>query len=804
MSCLSESISSFRLLPIYVSVLSTLLAGAPIPVIGQSQAESNPTPGSSPASDPVSEPTPASGSASSPASGSASSPILSPIVRPMGTLSVTLSSPGAKRVKKHDKDAPVSVQAENIEGRASTEIRLEGNAEFIKDQTKVTAGKVTYRQIDEDIEASDQVKIQRFGDFYTGDELKLNLETGKGLMLNPTYKLELNNAQGVAKRVDFISDTQAVIKEGTYSTCEGPDPDWYLKVDTLNLDSGRDVGNAGKTIVIFKGVPILGTPAMSFALTGARVSGLLPPTLGATSTGGAEFTLPYYFNIAPNRDLTLFPKVIARRGLQLGANGRYLGDTYQGETTIEYIPQDRKASQSRGAVSSVHRQSLSDSLSASFNLNYASDDNYPTDFANSLATSTRRQLLREVRTDYVTPFLSAGFRVQNYQILQDPAALTDPTLLVERPYDRLPQLTLHTGKRYVSGLDWSADAELTRFFHPDKVRSVRLILNPQVSYSFLQSGFFVTPKVSLHASRYQLDGTAAQRVGFDDSISRTLPTFSIDSGLVFDRETSLLGRDVTQTLEPRLFYVNTPFRDQSRIPLFDTAETSFNFTQLFAENRFTGQDRISDNNQLTFGLTSRFIESSGVERLRLAFGQRYSFRDQRVLLNANSMIQSENRSDLLLSASGRITQTLSIDSAVQYNVSSSSTISSNFGAQWKPAEKSVLNGEYRYLRNSFEQVNISGQWPLTQRFYGVGRISYSVNQRRNTENLIGLEYNAECWVLRMVAQRFATTTQGATTSLFFQLELNGLSKLGNNPLEALSKSIPGYQKVNEPATGRQP
>ena len=692
----------------------------------------------------------------------------------------------------------MTVQAEQISGRAETEIKLEGQVELIKDRTRVTADKAVYRQVEDEVEATSGVRIWRFGDYYTGDELKLNMDTGKGMILRPTYKLELNNAQGSAQRVDFISDSEANVVEGTYSTCEGPDPDWYLRVDTLKLDTGRDVGDAGKTVIYFKGVPILGTPAMSFPLTGARSSGLLPPTIGATSTGGGEITLPYYFNIAPNRDLTLYPKLIARRGLQLGANARYLGESYQGETNIEYLPQDRKAGQDRYALSSLHRQWLSPSWTYGWNLNHASDDDYPRDFANSLATSTRRQLIREIRTDYVTPLWNAGFRVQNYQILQDPEAVNDPTLLVDRPYDRLPQLTFHAGQRYVSGLDWSYDADLTRFWHPDKVRGVRMVMTPQVSYAFIRSAGFITPKISLHASKYELDGSPAQLGTLPRSQNLVVPTMSVDAGLVFERDTQLLGRSVTQTLEPRLFYVNTPYRDQSRIPLFDTAETSFNFAQLFSENRFTGQDRVSDANQITAGLVSRFIEPSGVERLRLSFGQRFYFRDQRVVIT--TPVDNGGRSDLLLAAAGRLSQKWAIDSALEYNEGAHRIVTANYGVQWKPGEKRVLNTEYRYVRGSFEQLNLSGQWPIAQRFYGVGRISYSLPERRNTENLIGMEYNADCWVLRMVVQRFATATRNATTSFFLQLELNGLSKLGPNPLEALSKNIPGYQKVNQPAT----
>jgi LPS-assembly protein len=712
-----------------------------------------------------------------------------------------------KRTKVVDKNAPVTVQAEQISGRADREVTLDQNVELTRDQTNITADKAIYHPIEDEVNATGNVKILRFGDVYKGDALKLNLDSGKGSMEHPTYKLELNNAQGKAERVVFESENEANIIQGTYSTCEGLDPDWYLKVDTLNLDSGKDLGTAGKTVIYFKGVPILGTPAMSFALTNARQSGILPPTIGATSTGGGELTIPYYFNIAPNRDLTLYPKVIARRGLQVGANGRYLGDTYAGETNVELLLNDHKTNTDRYALSSTHHQALNPAWSYGWNLNHASDNDYPSDFANSLANSTRRQLVREIRTDYVTPFWNASFRVQNYQILQDPAALLpptpqnpngslDPTLTVDRPYDRLPQITLHSGRYDVGGFDWAIDSELTRFWHPDKVRGVRLVVNPQISYPVIGAGYFVTPKLSFNAAKYTLDGAV---VG-PSSLSRTLPTFSVDSGAVFERETSLLGRQVTQTLEPRLFYVNTPYRDQSRFPLFDTAESSFNFAQLFSENRFTGQDRISDANQVTAALVSRYIETSGAERLRLAFGQRFYFRDQRVALDSTVPVSNQSRSDLLLSASGRLSPSWAIDSAIQYNESSHQTASANYGVQWQPGPKRVLNAEYRYLKGSFEQLNLSGQWPLAPRVYGVGRVSYSLPERRTTESLVGMEYNADCWVLRMVVQRFATAARDATTTFFLQLELNGLSKLGPNPLEALSKNIPGYQRVNQADT----
>jgi LPS-assembly protein len=275
-----------------------------------------------------------------------------------------------------------------------------------------------------------------------------------------------------------------------------------------------------------------------------------------------------------------------------------------------------------------------------------------------------------------------------------------------------------------------------------------------------------------------------------------VPTFSLDSGLIFEREASLLGRAATQTLEPRLFYVRTPFRDQSEIPNFDTAIAGFNYAQIFSENRFVGADRVSDANQLTAAVTSRFIESNGAERLRIALGTRYYFSDPRVTLTPNEP-RNQSRSDALFAAGGRISDHWNFDTGVQYDAQGHSLYSSNAGLQWQPAPMKVLNVEYRYQRDSFRNADMSGQWPLSMRWYGVGRVSYSLKDKKLLESLIGLEYKADCWVFRIGAQRFVTAAQTTSTPAFFQIELNGLSRLGlGNALESFNKSIPGYTRLN--------
>lgn len=708
-----------------------------------------------------------------------------------------------KRVANvEDKTAPTVVEAEQIGGRPEREMNLQGNVELVRDKTRILADTACFKQVEDEVDASGHIRLTRFGDQYNGDLLKINLETGQGYLLNPTYRMALNHGQGKAERINFIDPENALVVDGTYSTCEGPNPDWYLKSSTLNLDTGRDVGTGSKTIVYFKDVPIIGTPAISFSLSGARRSGWLPPTPGYTSTGGPELLVPYYINIAPNRDLTLMPKLIMRRGLQMGADGRYIGETgagrSAGQTYAEFLPHDEQTKTDRWTVNSIHTQALAAGLTAGWNIRAASDDAYPTDFSKTVAASAERQLLRELSSDYRSDYWSLKARVQNYQVLQDPAAVLDPSLTVARPYDRLPDVIFHTGRYDVGGgFDWSVDSEVTRFWHPELVRGNRLVVASQLSYPFVRPAYFITPKLILNASAYQLDGDAMSAVQqLTPSMTRTLPTVSVDSGLVFERSASLFGRSVTQTLEPRLFYVYTPYRDQSQIPLFDTAMATFNMSQLFSENRFIGADRIGDANQATAALVSRYIEGNGAERLRLTFGERFYFSNQRVQLDASSPLAS-TRSDILLAATGRIADTWGADSALQYSPSNHQVVSSNYSVQWQPAPKKVMNLAYRYLRATFQNIDASAQWPVSDHWYGVGHVSYSLLDKRTLESLIGLEYRRDCWIFRMGGQRFVTTTVNTSSHIFFQLELSGLSQLGvGNGLDTLTKSIPGYQRLN--------
>ncbi len=696
-----------------------------------------------------------------------------------------------------DKNAPVTVKAEKMTGSLDREVVLEQNVEMVQGAMTVKSDKAVFRIIQNEVEVQGNVWMKRLQDNYTGDHALLNMDSGEGYVANPTYHFGATGGRGKAERIDFVSTDQAVVSRGTYSTCEAADPDWYLSANTLDLDVGRDVGTMQGGFVYFKGVPIFGAPYMSFPLSDARKSGVLSPTVGMTTNGGFELTVPYYFNIAPNRDLTLYPKYIASRGLQLGVNARYLGESYVGEISAEGI-QDRMTGTGRYSLSAKHQQTLAPNLSLAWDLNKVSDDNYASDFSRSITQSSQRLLVRDISLTYGSRYWSAVGRVSKYQLMQD---IDNP---IQKPYDRVPQLTVQGQRQDIGGFDLGIVSEYTRFSNTstllsgagqEMVGGDRVYITPTVSYPIVRPGYFITPKVSLDATTYRLDNTVP---GAEKSFNRVLPTFSIDAGMHFERDMSLFGRNLTQTLEPRLFYVRTPYRDQSMLPNFDSGVTDFNFAQVFNENRFVGHDRIGDANQLTAAVVSRFFEEDGQERLRVAFGQRFYFATPRVTIDNSSTTIQGSRSDMLFSASGPVSNTVKLESMLQYSQSLTQMVRSVYGVSWQPEPKKVLNLQYRLDRTNenLKQIDLSAQWPIFQRWYAVGRANYSIPDNKVAEGLLGLEYQADCWVFRLVAQRIPTTSTRASTSFFIQLELNGFSKVGSNPMEALKSSIPGYQRIN--------
>ncbi len=683
---------------------------------------------------------------------------------------------------------PAIVEADSIVGKSTTEIEMLGNAILSKGDQSIRADQLQYFQDTQHINAQGGVILQQQGSSVSGPRLQLNLDTNIGSMEQPNFYFTENAARGSADKMDIRDKKHYSFAKASYTTCPADDQDWQLKMSGLSIDRESQIGTARNTWVEFMRVPILYTPWMDFALNDQRKSGFISPIFGGTVNGGSEITVPYYWNISANRDATIAPRIMLKRGLMLNNEFRYLEKNYAGEAHVDVLPNDKLTKATRTHFTLKHKQALNNNLSLSADLNRVSDDAYFRDLADTVNATSQANLMREGAVNYITGDWLATARVQRFQTLQDPAAL------IIAPYARLPQLTLST-QRYMSGANVSFDSEFVDFIHPTSPNGNRLVLNPSVSYPLVNSaGFYVTPKIGLHSTYYAMgvNKLATQ----SNNALRNLPILSIDSGVALERTGRLAGIEYAQTLEPRLFYVYVPYKDQSLLPNFDSAQADFNFTQMFTENRFFGSDRIGDANQLTAAVTSRWLaQDTGAERLKIIAGQRFNFNNPQV--NLVTPTTGSSKSDILLSASGQMTRAWSLDSELQYDPNQSHIQRYNLATHYRPEAGKTLNVGYRFTRNLLRQADISTQWPLFGRWHALAKWNYSLQDARILEAIAGLEYNQSCWTLRLVAQRFATATQQTNTSLFMQLELNDLLRMGSDPLNVLKQSVPGYMKLND-------
>jgi len=698
---------------------------------------------------------------------------------------------------------PTFIEADRMTGYSERGVELEGHAELRRDGGAIKGDKLTYDQDTDEAFAQGNVRMSRSGTLAVGPEARMKVEANEGYMLSPDYYFQQTGGTGKAERIDFLDKDRSTARHASYTTCSPDNADWYFSANRIDLDNDRQVGVAYGGVLNFFGVPIAAAPAFSFPLNDERRSGFLAPLMGYSSRSGFDLTTPYYVNIAPNRDLTIYPRLMTERGLQLGGEYRYLGQGYNGRLRAEFLPDDKKTNSNRWAYSVQHNQNLAKGLNAYLNVNRVSDDQYPDDFNRSVAQSAQRQYLQEGGVTYNWQDFTVLARVQKFQTLRP----SEPS------YERVPQLNGKYIRYDLGGFDVQVEADYTRFRIPltstglQQPQGERMYIQPSISYPIVRAGWYVTPKVTFNAAQYQMEA-ASNTPTAQNNFSRVLPTMSLDSGMTFEREaptvSRLFGVNYVQTLEPRLFYVYTPFRDQSQFPLFDTVQSDFGYGQIFSENPFTGYDRIADNNKLTGGLTTRLIEAdTGIERFRGTIAQRYDFTGQRVQINSTLADPKAGFSDLLAATTIQMFRGYYLDAGVQYNPDSDRINYGNVALSYRPESRKVINAGYRYRRptsvtdnTAIDQFEVSSQWPITRRAYGIARFAFDLTASQMVDALAGVEYAADCWVGRVVYQRFRNTTNGYTGRVFLQVEFRGLSKIGSNPLNILRLNVPGYEPVS--------
>ena len=729
-----------------------------------------------------------------------------------------LTAPGATQIS-----------ADKVFGRQDVDAVAEGSAVLLRDATRVEGDRLHYFELTDEVEATGQVRVSRGSDEMSGPQARLKVGQQVGVFESPEYSIsrpgrpappgqELLPGQftprsqqpvtghGAAEKLYLEGENQFRFTNATWTSCKPDRPDWYLQARELDLDYDANVGEARGGTMYFKGVPLGYLPWADFPLADQRRSGVLSPTFGTSNKVGFDLTVPYYFNLAPNYDDTLTFRYMGRRGAQLRNEARYMTPEYKGFSFLEYMPEDQVAGRSRYAGNLRHDHNFGGGWSGNLNFAGVSDPRYFIDLSSRLYLTSQTHLPREGRLTYGGGgwWTASGF-VQSFQTLQDPKT----SVKVTEPYKRLPQLTLTANRPELpGGATFLLSSEFVDFSHPTLTQGQRLTAYPQLALPLQTAAFYVTPKIGVHATRYELDRRGTDTG--DTSLTRTLPILSVDGGVTFERDTSFGDTDYVQTLEPRVYYLYVPYRDQSQFPNFDSGYYDFNFAQIFAENVYTGGDRISNANQVTTALQSRLIDpASGAEKLRAAIGQRYYLVDQHVSLNKDSPVRTGKQADLLAAFSATFAPKSTIDTAWQYNPRDNWTERFNFGLRFQPAYAKALGVSWRYRRNystvpgspdGFRDLDITGQWPLGGNWYGVGRYNRNLRDHRLTQGIAGVEYNAGCWVFRGVVQHLTTSATDSTRAMFFQLEFNGAGSIGSSPLNVLRRSVPGYAKINDGST----
>jgi LPS-assembly protein len=712
---------------------------------------------------------------------------------------------------------PITLRANSMRGRPDLETIAEGDAVLRRGDVFIRADLLSYDHVEDLALARGQVRIGQEGNRYSGPELKLKIQRFEGYFINPTYFLARAGAGGTADRIDFIDDQRSVVRNATYSSCpanEAGDRDWLLTSEKVKMDFEANEGIADNAVLRFLGVPILAAPHLSFPLTEERKSGWLPPSFAIDSRAGVQFDIPYYWNIAPNRDATVAPSVSVRRGVGLGTEFRYLEPNYSGQININLLPNDRLLGRDRYSIGAKHDANWADETRLSVQIQHVSDDDYWKDFRRDLYNLTPRLLDSQARLTRPVGDWDTYARVLRWQVLQNTGSF------IETPYERMPQIGARTAQSLAHGLEFTFEGEFNNFTNPvdtinkQRQSGMRLHALASISRPWGTPGWSLIPKLSVNAASYSVDLPLADG---SREASRLIPTFSVDSAWVLERDTSWFGKNLRQTLEPHLLYVNTPYRKQSDLPNFDAAGRDFNFETIFQDNRFSGVDRVSDSNELTAGVNSRLLDPlTGAELLRVGAVQRYLFRDQQVTTDGKPLTQRV--SDLLLLGTTSAVPNWSLGTTLQYSPERGRIEQSTLSAAYSPGPFRTLSSTYRQVADQSEQVEFGWQWPIygaglepsrsamsapspqggcKGTLYTVGRVNYSTRDSRLVDAIAGFEYDAGCCIGRIVAERLSTAQSEATTRLMIQLELVGLSRIGSNPLDTLQRNVPGYKLLRD-------
>lgn len=660
------------------------------------------------------------------------------------------------------------------------------------------ADKITYRDDTAEGTASGAVQMGQGDLLLLGNDAWFSFADSRGRVSNAQYFLPQRHARGDAATAEIDSSSRATLSGARFTTCEVGDSAWHLHARTLTLDNANNIGVATHVWVDFMSVPFLYLPYIDFPLSG-RKSGFLFPTLGQSDRLGAQVAVPYYWNIAPNMDATFTLRNFSARGQQLAGEYRYLQPTHRGELNVEVLPDDKPTGNDR--VSLVVRQQWNPGPRFGTSIDYrrVSDRDYFDDFGDRLSTSNVDHLERVARAGYRADGFDVQASVLDYQTVNEDIAEAD------RPYRKLPELVLRgETPRSTQGVQWSLLSAATNFDRADRVSGTRVTLNPAVSWTAESLAAYARPKLGVRYTAYSLRDAPDDA---DEQPARTVPVFSFDSGVFFERESNLFGSGGAQTLEPRLFYLYVPYEKQTT-HVFDSGLAGLSYGQLFQDNRFSGYDRDGDANQASLALTSRLLDVRGVERASASVGRIFYFRDRDVIVKADDAIQTDAYSNIVGELRAQPIDHFTATATAEYDSNIDLTRAATAQLRYQSSPRKIANLALRLARDdqgdfTQQETDLSLFWPVHRQWSVVGRRNYSMLHHLEKEWLAGIEYDSCCWALRLVKRSYITNMSERdwmdnpryNNAVLLQLELKGLSSVGQDVqslLENREHGITGY------------
>jgi len=681
--------------------------------------------------------------------------------------------------------APLRVSADKATSTQDKGLKLEGDVRIQQGQRLLLADQVDYAEAEGEFNAEGNVVFRNENFQLNSDSARVNLNTQQGVYDKSHYQYTPHHASGDAVRILSKDADHQEMQQVSYSTCDPDDVVWKLQADRIELDQTTHQGYAHDIALYLKGVPVFYFPYLRFPISEDRMSGFLFPEYTAIN-GNSMLSIPYYWNMAPNYDMTITPRFITNRGVMLDDEFRYLTQRSHGNLEFEYLPDDRLTGSDRGRFSYTHDSSFATHWHANAQFNYVSESSYYTDMGQNYDLSRNPFLRNSLETNYSGSRWNFGGRLEAYQILSG-----------ADQYQRMPQLSLSLKPAGNNRLNALFSSEYNYFYSADSavhpIVGSRLDTTVGLSYPYSRTAGFIKPTLSWNTTQYELENRGSATTS---TPTRDVPVFSLDSGLFLERP--LANNTLMQTLEPRLYYLYVPYVDQSGLPNFDSSAYTFDFNQLFRDNRFSGSDRIGDANQLTVAATTRFLSTaSGTEFFNLSLGQILYFADRQVNLDG-SPPQTAGSSNYVAQMGAQLSRNWQWKSTLLWDPASASASTFNNRLQYKADRTHIANIDYRSTSAAgsatLNQLDLSSVWKLGARWRIFGRYYYDLLNQETIDTMYGFGYESCCWALRLTKRDYRPSTAAAVqNTLYLEFVFKGLASAGSGSDALLKSGILGYE-----------